>query len=154
MQILLRLTVEKFPRKLAPNPRRIMVGSLNKLSALTSLMLNPVALNTVRLIDSLVRIAPCLDSLNLEGTSRARVAKSPNSGGLLSILLTQNCGCISGRVSRPWKCTKRGLGGLSEPYCSRSESVRRSNRPPAKVRDRSTEPIFVSVFNQSFSISK
>ena len=28
------------------------------------------------------------------------------------------------------------------------------NRPLAKVRDRSTEPIFVSVFNQSFIISK
>ena len=27
-------------------------------------------------------------------------------------------------------------------------------RPLAKVRDRSTEPIFVSVFNQSFIISK
>ncbi len=48
--------------------------------------------NTVRLIDSLVRIAPCLVSLNLEGTSRARAAKSPNSGGLLSILLPQNWG--------------------------------------------------------------
>ena len=59
--------------------------------------------NTVRLIDSIVRIAPCLVSLNLEGTSRTRAAKSPNSGGLLSILLPQN-----------W-----GLGGLSEPYWER-----------------------------------
>jgi hypothetical protein len=45
MQILLRLTVEKFLRKLALNHRRIMVGSLDKLSALKSLMLNLVALS-------------------------------------------------------------------------------------------------------------
>jgi hypothetical protein len=33
MQLRLDLTVEKFPRHLAPIPRRIMVGSLDKLSA-------------------------------------------------------------------------------------------------------------------------
>ena len=37
--------------------------------------------NTVLLIDSLVKIAPCLVSLNLEVPSRARTAKSPKIGG-------------------------------------------------------------------------
>ena len=68
-----------------------------------------ISLNTVRLIDSIVRIAPCLVAIICaywsgdpsSGEPRPyRAAKSPNSGGLLSILLPQN-----------W-----GLGGLSEPY--------------------------------------
>ena len=79
---------------------------------------SPSEANTVRLIDSIVRIAPCLVAIICAGEPRPyRAAKSPNSVGLLSILLPQNCGWNRAEVSSACVPPSRGLACSTEPYC-------------------------------------
>ena len=98
-------------------------------------------IHETELLTALLMTKPQLAELFVVENMLVEEADDGGMGGLLFISCIPN--------------TNRNFGKtIAEAEFTDRDGVLVSIRPLAKVRDRSTEPIFVSVFNQSFIISK